>query len=141
MIVREPGNGSDMHAPEDVRIDKWLWAARFFKTRAIAADAVKGGKIDVNGQRPKPSKLMAVGDRVAIRRGPIEHMVIVKVVTAQRASAPIAQTFYQETAESIETRERVEAELKASALARPQFGGRPTKQERREMLKLKSGAE
>src|SRR6266568_8009783 len=90
---------------EPIRIDKWLWAARFFKTRSLAADAVTGGKIDVNGARAKPSRIMRLGDKLNIRRGPYEWTVVVKGLAKLRGPAPEAQLLYEETEESVRRRE------------------------------------
>src|ERR1700740_30966 len=93
-----------------VRLDKWLWAARFFKTRSLAADAIEGGKVDVNGDRAKRSKLVHPGDEVRVRHPPFEHVVRVLGVAERRGSATIAATLYEETVESRERRERVALE-------------------------------
>src|SRR5262247_2286057 len=85
---------------EPTRIDKWLCAARFFKTRSLAAEAVAGGKIDVNGARPKPSRIMRIGDQLSIRRGPYEWTVVVKGLAKLRGPAPEAQLLYEETENS-----------------------------------------
>src|SRR4030095_6932867 len=85
---------------ERVRLDKWLWAARFYKTRALAAEAIDGGKIDVNGARAKRAKMVHVGDEVTIRQTPFEHVVNVRGVSERRGPASVAQTLYEETADS-----------------------------------------
>jgi len=115
---------------EQIRIDKWLWAARFFKTRALAAEAVTGGKIEINGGRAKPSRIVRAGDELKIRRGPYEWKIMVKGAAKNRGPASTAQGLYQETEESLRQREAVSAQLK---LERPQFDlpGRPTKKDRR----------
>jgi ribosome-associated heat shock protein Hsp15 len=118
-------------APATVRIDKWLWASRFFKTRALAATAVEAGRVTVNGDRCKPSKLVRANDALVIRRPPIEHAVIVRAVSDKRGAAPIAQQLYEETAESRARREAIVAELKSAPP--PVFKGRPTKRERRDL--------
>ena len=96
---------------EPTRIDKWLWAARFFKTRSLAAEAVTGGKIDVNGARTKSSRIMRIGDQLSIRRGPYEWTVVVKGVAKLRGPAAEAQLLYEETEDSIRKREIVFAQL------------------------------
>ena len=108
------------HSSEKVRIDKWLWAARFFKTRSLAKTAIEGGKVQLAGQRVKVSREVAPGDVLRIRQGWDERDVIIKGISEQRRSAPIAQTLYEETPESIARRERAaEARKAAGALARP----------------------
>ena len=119
-----------------VRIDKWLWAARFFKTRSIAAEAIDGGKIQVNGERAKRSKLLQAGDEVRIRIGPYEHIVIVRAVAERRGSAAIAAELYEETTESRVARERIAAQMKALPSLFGQ-GNRPSKKDRRDLRRLR----
>jgi len=121
---------------EPIRIDKWLWAARFFKTRALAAEAVSGGKVEIAGARAKPSRIVRVGDRLTIRRGPYEWTVIVKQLARLRGPAPQAQQLYSETPESELNRQTIAAQLKLEQP--PQFDapGRPTKRDRREMARF-----
>lgn len=113
-----------------VRLDKWLWAARFFKTRAKAKDAIDGGKVHLNGHRCKPSKEVVAGDTLNITQGFDEKIVIVQQVSEKRGPAPIAQTFYQETPESEEKRTLL-AEQRKAAGAHIRSEGRPTKKNRR----------
>ena len=121
-----------------VRLDKWLWAARFFKTRSLAVEAVTGGRVSVNGDRAKPAKEVKVGDAVTIRRPPYEHAVIVRDISDKRGSAPIAALLYEETAESKARRAVLAAEMKS--LPQPRFKGRPTKKTRRDYERwLRSG--
>jgi len=125
---------------ERVRIDRWLWAARFFKTRSAAADAVAGGHVQVDGERVKPARDVRVGDTLEIRRGETRWTVVVSGIADRRGSASVAATLYEETAESLETRER---ERLARRLARPlgaDLAGRPTKQARRRLDALRRGA-
>ncbi len=119
-----------------VRIDKWLWAARFFKTRRLAIAAVTGGKVRLNEQRTKPAKEVHIGDQLIIRTGYIERTVIVQALSKQRRSAKEAILLYEETPESIKKREEA-ADLRrqASALREPRIG-RPTKKERRQIHKF-----
>ncbi|MGE0383751.1 MAG: RNA-binding S4 domain-containing protein [Gammaproteobacteria bacterium] len=126
------GGGTDA-----VRVDKWLWAARFFKTRAAAAQAIKAGRVEVNGARPKPARALAPGDVVLVRRAPFEQTVIVRALSAVRGPAAIASTLYEETAQSIARREALALALRAQARARPDYAGRPQRRDRREMLRLK----
>jgi ribosome-associated heat shock protein Hsp15 len=119
-----------------IRIDKWLWAARFFKTRSLAADAVTGGKIDVNGARAKPSRIMRLGDRLSIRRGPYESTVVVKGLAKLRGPASEAQLLYEETEESIRRRELTSAQLKLERPPEFHSPGRPSKKDRRAVLRF-----
>ena len=119
---------------ERLRIDKWLWAARFFKTRSLAVDALDLGRVLVQGQVAKPSREVRVGDTLVIRQGPVSRMVVVRGISAQRGPAPVAQQLYEETAESIAARE-IAAEQRRLA-PEPSLSlaqGRPTKRDRREM--------
>jgi ribosome-associated heat shock protein Hsp15 len=113
-----------------VRLDKWLWAARFYKTRTVAAEAIAAGHISVNGERAKPAKMLKVGDRVGVRRAPFEHAVVVKALSEQRGPAAIAATLFDETVESRARRTALAAEMKA--MPQPRFKGRPTKKTRRD---------
>lgn len=125
---------------ERVRIDRWLWAARFFKTRGLANEAVAGGRVRLNGERPKPAKEVGAGDVVEVRIGEAPVTVVVQAVAGKRGSARVAAALYQETAESIAQRERVAAERKLSApFGADLAGGRPTKQDRRRMDALRRG--
>lgn len=121
-----------------VRVDKWLWAARFFKTRSIAADAIGGGKVLVAGERVKPAKLIQVGDEVRLRMGPYEHVVIVRAVSERRGPAPVAAALYEETAESRAARMKLAEQLRmAPAAFVYEDKGRPTKRDRREIERLR----
>ncbi len=124
---------------EKFRIDKWLWAARFFKTRSLAAAAVECGKVQVNGVRVKPAKLLAAGDTLAIRLGPYQHVVEVLALSGRRGPAAEAQKLYKETEESRLRREALATELKAQPEPTV-HAGRPTKRDRREMERFKTGA-
>jgi ribosome-associated heat shock protein Hsp15 len=116
-----------------MRLDKWLWAARFFKTRTLSVEAIEGGRVHVNGDRAKPAKELKVGDRVAIRRPPFEHVVVVMGLSDKRGSAAIAATLFEETEESRARRTVLAAEMKS--LPQPRFKGRPTKKTRRDYEK------
>ena len=107
---REEGGGK-------VRLDKWLWAARFFKTRSLAADAIEGGKVQVNGERVKRAKTLQVGDAVQLRLGPYEHVVVVRQTSERRGPASVAQTLYEETAESRSAREKLAEQLRMATAA------------------------
>ena len=130
---------SDHSAPR-VRLDRWLWAARFFKTRAQAKAAIEGGKIEIGGSRPKVAKEIEPGTEIRIRRGPDELTVIVTALSEQRRGAPEAQRLYQETPLSIEHREaaRARRQMERAGLRVPQR--RPNKQERRAIDALKRGS-
>ncbi len=119
---------------EQVRLDKWLWAARFFKTRQIAIDAIQAGRVEVNGERAKPAKSVRVGDRIAIRKPPYAFEVAVRELSEKRGSASIAQTLYVEEETSIAAREKLRAELRE--MPPPLFRGRPTKRDRRTLEKF-----
>ena len=126
-----------MSQPDDsdrLRLDKWLWAARFFKTRSLATDAIAGGKVELNGERAKPAKPVKVGDEVRLRLGPYEHIIIVRELSGRRGPASVAQTLYEETQASRDARERLAAQLKmAPAGFVYEEKGRPTKKDRREL--------
>ncbi len=113
-----------------MRIDKWLWAARFFKTRTLAVAAIAAGHVTVNGERAKAAKALRVGDRVVVRRPPFEHAVTVKALSDQRGGAAAAALLFEETEESRARRASVAAEMKA--MPQPRFKGRPTKKTRRD---------
>jgi len=116
-----------------LRVDKWLWAARFFKTRSLAVEGIDAGHVSVNGERAKPAKMLKVGDGVVVRRPPFEHVVVVKKLSDRRESATIAATLYEETAASRERRASLAAEMKS--IPQPRFKGRPTKKTRRDYEK------
>jgi ribosome-associated heat shock protein Hsp15 len=120
-----------------VRVDKWLWAARFFKTRSLATEAVLGGRVHVNDARVKPAKVLRVGDTVDITVGGLRRTVVVRALADKRGPASVAQTLYEETLESIADKERQIAERR---LARPlgaDLGARPTKVDRRRLDALR----
>jgi ribosome-associated heat shock protein Hsp15 len=126
-----------MDQDDRVRIDKWLWAARFFKTRSLATDAVDGGKVEVNGERAKPSKLIKSGDEIRLRLGPYEHTLMVRALGERRGPASVAQTLYEETEASIQAREKLSTQLRlAPAAFVYEEKGRPTKKDRRELSKF-----
>lgn len=117
---------------DQVRLDKWLWAARFFKTRALAKAAIEGGKVHHRGERCKPGKEPKVGDIYVIRNGFDERSVVVQALSMVRRGAPEAQTLYAETPDSVERREQAAAQRKAGALGM-QTDGRPSKKQRRQL--------
>jgi len=116
-------------------VDKWLWAARLAKTRSLAADAVKGGRVHVNGRAAKPSKEVGPGDRLEITMDQVRWTVVVRGTAERRGPAAEAALLYEETAESREGRERQAAERRLASASRPDFGGRPTKRDRRRFEK------
>ena len=118
-----------------MRLDKWLWAARFFKTRTLAAEAIGAGHISVNGERAKAAKALRLGDEVRVRKAPFEHTVIVKGLSEQRGSATIAAGLFEETEESRARRTALAAEMQSLHGHAPRFKGRPTKKTRREYEK------
>lgn len=122
---------------ESYRLDKWLWAARFYKTRTLAREMVDGGKVHYNGQRTKPSKEVEIGAMIKLRQGNDEKEVQVLALSNQRKAAPLAQQLYQETEESIKKREQLAWARKANALSMPNPERRPNKKERRDLLKFK----
>ncbi len=124
---------------ERVRIDKWLWAARFFKTRGAATEAVLGGHVQVGGERAKPAKEVRVGDTLEIRRGELRWTVVVTGVADRRGPATVAATLYEETPESLAARERERLERRLSRPLGADLGARPTKQARRRIEALRRG--
>jgi ribosome-associated heat shock protein Hsp15 len=118
---------------EPVRLDKWLWAARFFKTRALAVEAIEGGRVEVGGERVKRSRSLRVGDVVRIRKPPFEQVLVVRELSVTRGPAAVAAQLYEETAESCQAREALAGQLKA--LGPPVFRdkGRPSKKQRRDL--------
>lgn len=120
-----------------VRLDKWLWAARFFKTRALAADAVDGGRIEVNDERAKRARVVQVGDTIRIRRPPFEQVVVVTAVSDQRGPAAVAAELYRETDDSQRVREALAAQLRAMGPPAFRDKGRPSKKERRDIHRWK----
>src|SRR5690242_6128227 len=97
-----------------VRVDKWLWAARFYKTRSLATEAVDGGKVEVNGERAKPAKAVKPGDEIRLRLGPYEHILIVRGLADRRGPASVAQSLYEETEASRDARQRLAGQLAAA---------------------------
>jgi len=123
---------------EPVRLDKWLWAARFFKTRALATEAISGGKIHVNGERVKPSKKIDVGATLEITQTGFHRIILVKRIFEKRGPANVAQTMYEETQESRDKREAQQEQMKYVRMGMQQEG-RPNKKDRRQIRKFKFG--
>ncbi len=125
-------------AASGVRLDKWLWAARFYKTRALAVEAIDGGKVQVDGDRVKRAKQIKVGNEIRIRQGPYEHIVVVRQLSERRGPASEAAALYEETAASLEARQERSLQLKAVHSAFVQDdNARPTKRDRRQIDKLR----
>ena len=124
---------------EKVRLDKWLWAARFFKTRSLATDAVDGGKVDVNGARAKPAKLVGVGDELRVTVGEQRFVLRVTGTGERRGSAEVARTLYQETPESEAERTRLAEQRRLSAASYDFDAGRPSKKDRRDLRRFRDG--
>lgn len=124
---------------EAVRLDKWLWAARIYKTRALAREMIEGGKVHYNGQRSKPGKVVELNATLLLRQGNDERTIVVKGITEQRRPASEAVALYEETAESIEKREKMALARKLNALTMPHPDRRPDKKERRDLIKFKLG--
>ena len=122
-----------------VRIDKWLWVARFFKTRQLSIDAINAGRVEANGERVKPSKSIKPGDHLLLRKPPVEYQLVVTAVAEKRGSAVIAKTLFVESAESVAVREKVVAELRD--MPPPLFRGRPTKKDRRTLERWQQNAD
>ncbi|TLU65815.1 ribosome-associated heat shock protein Hsp15 [Thalassotalea litorea] len=119
------------------RLDKWLWAARFYKTRAIAKQMIEGGKIFYNGQRTKSAKIVAIGDKILVRQGFDEKEVIIQALADRRRDATFAQTLYQETPESIKRRETTAEARKQGFLLSPGTETKPDKKQRRQIRQFK----
>ncbi|MBA6392243.1 ribosome-associated heat shock protein Hsp15 [Colwellia sp. BRX10-3] len=130
-------NVNDTQSNQSTRLDKWLWAARFYKTRAIAKQMIDGGKVFYNGQRSKSGKTVALGDRITIRQGFEEKHVIVIALADKRRDASFAQTLYEETSESIETREKNNLARQQGILLSPASDTKPDKKQRRQIRHLK----
>lgn len=121
---------------DKLRIDKWLWAARFYKTRALAVEEIDKGRVKVNGIEAKPAREVKAGDTVALRQGPVNRTVVVRGISNQRGAAPIAQQLYEETEESLRLKaEAAEQRRLSGDPAGAQEHGRPTKRDRRTLDK------
>jgi ribosome-associated heat shock protein Hsp15 len=126
-------NDPAAHDTEPVRLDKWLWAARFFKTRSLATEAVNGGKVELNGQRPKPAKEVKIGDVMRIRVGPFIYAITVRALSDRRGPAAVAARLFEESPESVGARERLREQHRLAPSVQYEEGGRPTKKDRRAM--------
>lgn len=129
-----------MSDPEGkIRLDKWLWAARFFKTRALAQVAVGGGKVHVNGERVKPSRHVETGDQLEITKGEQRFVVMVEMVSDKRGPAKVAEALYTETGESRKSREEAAAQRRLLRQSSPHPERKPDKKQRRHIIRFKSG--
>lgn len=129
----------EAHEHAAIRLDKWLWAARFFKTRSLAALALDGGRIRVNGDRAKRARQVHLGDQVEVRLPPYTHLLVVRRLSERRGPASEARLLYDETTESVAARERIRMQVQAAGgLASGPEAGRPTKRDRRKLDRLRS---
>ncbi len=126
----------DSSPQQTVRIDKWLWAARFFKTRSIATDAVESGKIKLNGERPKPAKSIRIGDQLEVRSGAFMFSITVLALSDRRGPATEAAKLYVESDISKAARQQLAQQLRANAASAPLLRGRPTKKARRDIARF-----
>lgn len=123
-------------ATPQVRLDKWLWAARFFKTRSVAAEAIDGGKVHVNGERAKRSRIVRIGDRLEITRGREQFVVTVKDLSERRGPGSVAALLYEETEQSKQERKMASEQQRLNAMSSPGPDRRPTKQQRRKIIRF-----
>jgi ribosome-associated heat shock protein Hsp15 len=130
-------NDDDHDAGDRVRLDKWLWAARFYKTRALAVEAIESGKVQCHGERPKPAREMHVGDEVRLRLGPYEHVIRVLTLNPRRGPATQAALMYEETAESLAARAKLAQQLKLASAFNPQKPWADSKKDRRELRRFR----
>ena len=127
-----------MNVTETMRLDKWLWCARFYKTRSLATEEIAKGRVTVNGQAAKPARDLRCGDTVALRQGPVARTVLVRALSGARGPAPVAQLLYEETPESIAARERAAEQRRlAPEPAAALQEGRPTKRDRRNIVRAR----
>jgi ribosome-associated heat shock protein Hsp15 len=122
-----------------VRLDKWLWAARFFKTRSVAREAVSGGKVHLNGNRAKPGRSISAGDELRIQRGDDEYIITVVEPSTHRGPAVVARTLYEESEENRSRREKLAEDRKLENQAHLNRERRPDKRQRRRLVRFKSG--
>jgi len=121
-----------------VRLDKWLWAARFFKTRSVAREAVAGGKVHLNGNRAKPGRSLNIGDELRIQRAEDEYTITIVDLTARRGPATVARTLYAESEESRTQREKLAEERKLNRIQNTSNEGRPDKRQRRRLIRFRN---
>lgn len=140
-VADDDRHTTDQESESRVRLDKWLWAARFFKTRTLAAEAVVGGKVHAGGQRVKPSHAVRLGERLRILRGAEEYHIEVKALSIQRRPAQEAALLYQESADSRQRREELREQRRLQAVGDSLPVGRPTKRDRRRIIRFIQGEE
>jgi len=116
-----------------IRLDKWLWAARFYKTRSLASDAVNGGHVHINSHRCKASKTVQIDDEVRIKKSGVQFTVLIKALSDKRGAAPQAALLYSETQESLKNRELTSMQRKANVMANPHPTRKPDKRQRRQL--------
>lgn len=121
---------------DTMRLDKWLWCSRFYKTRALASTAIKGNKIKVNGLAVKSAKSIRIGDEVHIKKSPYEYKITISKLAHNRLSASLAAELFEEDKESINAREELKMQIKAESASFPKTRGRPTKRNRREIIRF-----
>jgi ribosome-associated heat shock protein Hsp15 len=121
-----------------VRLDKWLWAARFFKTRSVAREAVAGGKVHLNGNRAKPGRSLNIGDELRIQRAEDEYTITIVDLTARRGPATVARTLYEESEESRTQREKLAEERRLNHIQNSSTEGRPDKRQRRRLIRFRN---
>lgn len=131
-------NRADDDAHERLRLDKWLWAARFFKTRTLASDALDAGRVQLNEARAKPSREVRIGDKLDIQTGEVRYSVIVRALSGRRGPAEEARKLFEETAESIASREAAREQRRIQPEPSLSLHGRPTKTQRREIDRLRA---
>jgi ribosome-associated heat shock protein Hsp15 len=134
--MRQDEEHGETGGADRLRVDRWLWCARFFKSRSSASAAVAGGLVHVNGERVKPARAIREGDRLEITLDHSSIEVVVTGIPERRGPAPEARRHYEETAASVERRERMRDQRQLDALSRPQFDGRPDKRQRRELARF-----
>lgn len=135
-MAKHRSQQQDNEKDNNVRLDKWLWAARFYKTRTLAKEMIDGGKVHYNGQRSKPNKNVEIGAKIRLRQGNDEKEVEVLALSSQRRGAPEAQLLYQETEQSLIQREKMALARKMNVMPHPDR--RPNKKERRELIQFKT---
>lgn len=123
---------------QQMRLDKWLWCARFYKTRSLAAEAIRNGKVLIGGKRVKPSRTISVNDRIILRRGAFEYDLVIRVLAKSRKSSKEAILLYEESPESIQKRETLAEQIRLNAMSAPGTHGRPTKRDRRKIIRFKN---
>jgi ribosome-associated heat shock protein Hsp15 len=126
---------------ETVRLDKWLWAARLYKTRALAAQAIAGGKVEVNGARPKRARALQIGDRLRVRQGPYAYLLTVRALSGRRGPPAEAAGLYVEDSDGRRARETLAARLRLAPSPAFRGKGRPTKKQRRDIARWREGGE